>query len=113
MSLCDTCRAPGSCCSFFYVSAPRTLADEIIAAQGLPFVPVAPVIGPGTGCFNDASTGYWRYSCTKLGADGRCTIYAGRPHACSHYVPGIDPLCAEHVPLLKGIPVITMRGPIA
>lgn len=38
----------------------------------------------------------WLFSCTKLGIDGRCTIYEFRPYPCRIYEPGEDEMCVHH-----------------
>lgn len=105
MSLCDTCRAPGSCCNGFtlgggvecderqaaFVGRP-SYADALGLARknGTPFIPSHPEqIRPGVW--------QWRYSCPRLTAEGRCGDYENRPLTCRTYRPGQDQLCAEYV----------------
>lgn len=117
MSLCDTCREPGHCCKEFNLSGRDghiTFWDDETPAmeERFPFVPLYRTdqwtveFGPDTGRTYSA----WRWSCTKLGADGRCTIYDERPQLCRDYEAGSDPLCIEFddaKPLqFKGIPIV-------
>ena len=75
----------------------------------LPFFPVRPYIGSYIG--HQEGKVFVQFDCRWLGADGLCTNYERRPETCRHYTAGIDYLCAEHVPLFKGIPVVVERRP--
>lgn len=117
MSLCDTCRDPGHCCRGFNLSGNDgqvTFWDDAPPSleSGFPFVPLHRIdqwtveFGPDTGRTYSA----WRWACSKLGADGRCTIYADRPTLCRDYEAGSDPLCVEFEQSkprrFKGIPIV-------
>ncbi|UGY15168.1 YkgJ family cysteine cluster protein [Bradyrhizobium septentrionale] len=102
MSLCDRCYAPGQCCRVMHLSQngePLTVwTDEDVSAQarahGLPFEPIAPLssyVDPESG--RPYATFEW--TCPKLGADGRCTIYEDRPDVCRSFEAGSDPLCVH------------------
>lgn len=68
-----------------------TYTDALTFARnnGLPFVPSTPE--PGA-----RGAWAWRFSCPKLGADGRCTIYDDRPDLCRTYEPMSDGLCVHY-----------------
>jgi Fe-S-cluster containining protein len=107
MVSCDTCRAPGSCCSAFTLNIPvfgddwKAEAIEKLEQHGLVmFVPVRKRIGWGRSPFNGIL-----FNCTRLGSDGRCTDYENRPELCRAYQAGDDALCAEFEQTLKGIPI--------
>lgn len=95
MSACDTCAAPGRCCSGFTLnlrdqermSAVETMAH--IAAHSLPFLPLYRVPAKHRGPYD----GGWRFWCPLLGRDGRCTDYENRPETCRDFEPLSDPLC--------------------
>lgn len=106
MSLCDTCREPGSCCSGFYLSSPNGTGNFsvwetplspliLMATRWLPFLPV--VRGPTLHCDEGDYYGIERWECPLLGDDGRCTDYDNRPQLCRDYVAGSDEICVEHV----------------
>lgn len=109
MSLCETCRAPGSCCSGFVLSLRfpierwKQAARREMKKRGLPFFPVRKM--EKTDPFPQEGMVAVQFECRWLGANGRCTNYIRRPITCHHYEPGIDYLCAEHIPMFKGIPV--------
>jgi len=109
MNLCLICRSPGACCSNFVLSIRfdkvnwEEEARQEMERRGLPFYPVgADVMGdivqPGKVAV--------RFKCRWLGPDGRCSHYYERPNTCRLYQAGTDYLCAEHVPVFNGIPVI-------
>ncbi len=105
-SLCDRCRAPGSCRSGFVLSmygssSPADIA-KFIEMNDLPFVLMLeqhPLYSDGVGI----------YKCTKLGADGRCKIYETRPRTCRDFAEGGDPLCAEYVHRIRGIAIVAQK----
>lgn len=108
-SLCDACRAPGNCCSGFALSLTFSReswkhdADKEMAERGLPFFAKSPVIET----ISDAGGAVVvRFGCNKLGEDGRCSDYENRPILCQTYEPASDPLCAEYVRQLRGIPIV-------
>jgi Fe-S-cluster containining protein len=101
MSLCDTCRNPGRCCTGFHLTTradtPNTYLDALILmatidhadgtwlrgrALGLPFMPLV------------KRSGAWLYWCPLL-KDGRCSDYENRPQLCRTFEPGSDTLCVE------------------
>ena len=99
MSLCDKCRLQGRCCIGVALGGGEWMKGsttlEVIAALvqhdplgrlALPFLPLW------------RSKGVWMFWCPLLGRDGRCTSYGYRPTVCIEYPPGLDELCAEHVP---------------
>jgi Fe-S-cluster containining protein len=100
VSLCELCPKPGECCRSIVPSYTvwmrggwRGNALKMLAAKGLPFMPVA--INQR---FRDRSTGRYycevECSCPNLDeATGRCTDYANRPDICRNYVPASDDLC--------------------
>lgn len=122
MSLCDTCRNPGQCCSGFTlnIGTPETYLEALVLMA---------TVGNGTdptreGLFGQSfslpdktpedwehvwlglpflplwkdSLGNWRYWCIHLSANGRCTIYEDRPPLCREYKAGSCRLCAEWEP---------------
>ena len=112
-SLCDACRSPGNCCRGFALNLtfPRENwkqdADKDMAERGLPFVAMSPVIES----ISDAGGAVLvRFACNKLGKDGRCSDYENRPILCQTYAPASDPICAEHVRKLRGIPILVERA---
>jgi Fe-S-cluster containining protein len=95
-SLCETCTDPGRCCRRFSLNIGwfskanwKQEAEKALEQYNVPFYAEsiykeeAEMVVP------------W-FSCTKLGGDGRCTIYDERPHVCRTYKPGSDELCAMH-----------------
>jgi Fe-S-cluster containining protein len=112
MASCETCRAPGRCCSGFPLnsSAATNALNEMEVQAWLDQVLTPPLdwnwgepdrpdqewrVGlPFRPLFKD-STGAWRYWCTLLTPEGRCGDYEHRPWLCSHFQPGSDPLCIE------------------
>jgi Fe-S-cluster containining protein len=124
-SLCDTCRAPGKCCSGFVLNGGAfamgdtmlealaklaSLNTGLIGRDGK----AGPVANPGDylgathvqlgapfmPLYADAQ-GRWRFWCPLLGRDGRCTDYEHRPAVCRGYVAGKDALCAMHEPKVE------------
>jgi Fe-S-cluster containining protein len=108
VSLCDTCRAPGACCTAFTLNLSfdrvrwKQEARKQMKQRRLPFYPIRPDL---LWMISDETHIRVAFNCRKLGADGRCTDYSNRPATCSEYPAGLDPLCAEHVHTLKGIPI--------
>lgn len=103
--ICTRCVQPGHCCTGFNRSDgpdPLTFWDD--TEPRLPLHPGEPFVllerwgqwtvefGPDTGRTYSA----WLWTCPKLGADGRCTIYEQRPEICRRYEPLTDGLCAMH-----------------
>lgn len=112
MSECDTCRSPGNCCKGFMLCAEFDESDwkqqaiDLMAANDLTFFrPVAlGFVGTSPGKVRA------RFNCDRLTPQGRCGDYENRPRTCWQFVPASDPLCAEHVRKLKGIPIrVEMR----
>lgn len=111
VSTCDTCRAPGACCSglvlnrYFSAANWRDEAAELMAKHDMSYlVPARPVAAH----FGEDVTAVM-FDCTRLGDDGRCIDYENRPELCRVYEPGSDRLCAEYVPKLNGIPIVTVH----
>lgn len=119
MSACATCPRPGACCVAFPLSLPlprdyeqaKLEWQEWLARTGLnwPFELLRPLedgaqrewqqyLGAGDKVI-------WRFTCPKLGADGRCTIYAERPQPCRDFEPLSDSLCVLHEPNKGRAPV--------
>lgn len=97
MSLCDRCYAPGQCCKSLAVSgggwAQQTRATYLdalafVRRHDLPFNPTVPEA-------TEPGHWFWRFSCPKLGDDGRCTIYDTRPQICRSFQPQSDELCVH------------------
>lgn len=113
-SLCDTCRKPGHCCTMFTLNIYERAEGWHAGMQrqldryGLSFIkPVAPsVIGLHIQRDNPEGRMNGFFSCTRLGADGRCSDYENRPELCRIYEPGSDSLCVEHARKFKGIPIV-------
>lgn len=112
MSLCDTCRQPGACCRGLVLNIPFSSdnwmaeAAEKMARFGLSFfVPVRSVAS-----VDAPDKAMVLFDCTRLGADGRCSDYDGRPTLCRDYEAGSDPLCVEHVYKLCGIPIVVVAS---
>ncbi|MBV8060791.1 MAG: YkgJ family cysteine cluster protein [Alphaproteobacteria bacterium] len=110
VSKCDTCRKSGNCCKGFILNFPvnaerwKDEASDWMKAYDLPFEPVRAIPS-----FDfDGKVGVV-YDCTKIGSDGRCTIYEDRPHLCRIYEPGQDGICAEFVPSFKNIPIVVLH----
>lgn len=102
MSLCDKCYAPGACCRSLGLSresggALTVWTDTDIPAQmaayGLPFEPGLKVGEWKTPEGRPYAQFLW--SCPKLTADGRCSIYDDRPDLCRKFEAGSDPLCVH------------------
>lgn len=114
MSLCDTCREPGYCCHMFAlniyarVGSWREEMQLQLDQNGLGYMtPITP--GPlATQDTERRVNGF--FSCTRLGADGRCSNYDDRPTLCRDYEAGSDPLCVEHVYKLCGIPIVVVAS---
>lgn len=83
----------------------RKAAAEMVAELSLPFVPLRLAEDPNI-TIDGVKMVQAIFRCTKLGADGRCTIYETRPQLCRTYEAGSDPLCVEHK-AFKGIPITT------
>ena len=94
--LCASCLNPGKCCRDVYLSggsgmreinAPMSFerAEHVALGHGLPFRPSYQL-----------DDGSWKWWCTALGDDGRCTIYETRPELCRDYAAGSDKLCCHH-----------------
>jgi Fe-S-cluster containining protein len=107
MSLCDGCPQPGNCCKQLRLFTPEGAltvwkggALAAMARHNLPFQPLeliseTVVTTPGDPDFGRTYQ-EWFWSCPKLGADGRCTIYSRRPDLCRSYKPATDFLCVFH-----------------
>lgn len=113
MSLCDTCTSPGHCCRDLTLYRAGkgelvTVWDDVGPAaftseHKFPFEPIERVgqwTAPADDGDGDAGRVYsaWRFRCTALGEDGRCTIYENRPQLCRDFEPASGPLCVMYVP---------------
>lgn len=105
---CDRCIAPGTCCKAFPLSkdfatgtTPEQLV-EFLAEQKYPFVPLRRYY-----TYIGAWLERWLFQCTKLGADGRCTIYEDRPELCKLYEAGCDEMCI-HTRGIDGNPIVPL-----
>jgi len=99
--LCETCIDPGHCCRDLHLTGgsvvdPTDRADVPMSFEAaehfamrsrLPFRP-----------FRQHEDGTWRWWCTALGPDGRCTVYETRPQLCRDYRAGSDGLCVHYWP---------------
>jgi Fe-S-cluster containining protein len=106
MSLCDTCHSPGHCCKDFVLIHLGTFweaswvedARAKMIEHDLPFIPSRFIHAdnpePGHAPYGDV-----RFSCPRLGDDGRCTIYESRPQLCRSYEPATDALCVYFIPI--------------
>jgi len=112
MSLCDTCRSPGSCCKGFSITQFgferarwKQHARKVMKQWHFPWYPVEMTV------YNEPGWEYVdvRFNCRWLGEDGRCMHYEQRPEACRKYEPLQDGLCAEYVFNFKGIPIRTIH----
>lgn len=103
-SLCDTCRDPGACCRSFRLyddaGMPRLfppnepdLIEQFLAYYELPFEPQA--AERVVGISGEVGIQY-RFSCSALTCEGRCSIYAKRPEICRRFEAGSSPLCVHH-----------------
>ena len=117
MSLCDTCRKPGACCSGFVLFRGESTnlltfwdtdtRDEIVAqlrGMGLPFMPLA----KNETWLDPEGKPYsaWTVRCPWLDSAGRCGHYEERPQLCRDYTAGSSPLCVEWQSTFKGIPIL-------
>lgn len=97
MSLCNVCPDPGRCCRRFSLGtilsdpsdgpdgARRALTQR--AGEVLPFEPLEPN-------WPEEPLTPWFWTCPKVTAEGRCSIYETRPHSpCRVYEPAEDGLC--------------------
>lgn len=104
MSLCDRCYNPGACCSGFVVNwlFPLDWTVEQVTkhvqeypTNPLPFVAIEPFSDKEKEYETPNGDIYWRFSCPKLGPDGRCTIYRNRPEPCRNFEPASEKLCVH------------------
>ncbi len=106
MSLCDTCRAPGQCCTHLYLITDVSLAywlDEPFPTKALkhrlPFKPLPADLGMvDFDMQHHKLYGTPAFTCPKLTPQGRCSIYHSRPQLCRDYQPLTDSMCAEYTP---------------
>lgn len=90
--LCAGCIDPGHCCRVFSLSAPfndHPDPDKELKEMGLPFRRIDTGMNEKGDRIND-------FTCTKLGRDGRCTIYQRRPDTCRQFEAGSDALCVYY-----------------
>lgn len=94
--LCETCLSPGACCTDLFLSSvhgnsevdsPMSFdrAEHWAMRERLPFRPLA-----------QNPDGKWRWWCTALTPEGRCSVYEDRPALCRSYSAGKDGLCVHH-----------------
>lgn len=104
-SLCDTCSDPGHCCRAMPINHGfrrdwrRADVRQWMVDNNMPFEPLrwAPAgTWPEYQAGLAADQTIWLFSCPKLGADGRCTIYDARPRTCQIYEPGMDEMCVHY-----------------
>jgi Fe-S-cluster containining protein len=98
-SLCDMCRTKGACCQSFHVHnddgtlltfdpAHGPLAPWVhMLSHGLPFIPIE-----GSAVEKDGRVSY-TFTCSALGKDGRCRVYAIRPVICRQHEAGKGAVC--------------------
>ena len=92
-SLCDACRAPGSCCRALTLSGeegalgPHASGLELSAFMAAAWLPFAPLLRHPDGVMV-----FW---CCHLQPDGRCADYAHRPELCRDYEAGSGVICVE------------------
>lgn len=105
---CDSCRRPGACCRGLVLSGPsvplkswRQDASDFVARHLMPFLRPSSHFIP-----DDAGLVRVAYDCDRLGADGRCSDYEGRPEMCRIFEPGSDQLCIEYIQTFRGIPIV-------
>lgn len=103
-SMCDRCMSPGHCCkgvalhgggqrnrpferAIREISEPMSFerAEHLAMQLGISMFRPA---------FQEPN-GSWRWWCTALDRDGRCSIYEDRPQLCRDYRPGQDGLCVH------------------
>lgn len=98
-SMCDRCYNPGVCCHDFplgggvefYGKTKRAARKRLRAIDGnpkgqkMPFVPFR----------LDKEADVWRWTCPKLGENGRCMIYEDRPDTCREFEPASTDLCVH------------------
>lgn len=110
MSLCDRCFSPGACCKGMTFNGLNEITDPDEAREAMqrqaehegtemPFEPWQRVASVEFGNF-------WRWICTKLDADGRCSIYDSRPKACQVFEPASDRLCVHYGGAEAGDPTV-------
>lgn len=105
-AICARCIEPGHCCKRFHLSTgkaadpnfwePFTCWDHLEARHSVEHFKPVERIGQWTaedGLEGGRTYSAWAWSCTALGADGRCTIYNDRPDLCRRYEPLTDHLC--------------------
>ena len=89
--ICSICASPGACCKGFTLSqsgiAITTIevAEVLLLERRFPFIINGVEVRDGSDVVS--------FSCTKLGANGRCSIYEGRPSLCRNFRPLTDTLC--------------------
>lgn len=106
--VCATCRSPGACCKHIPLTLMvsfegwRERAQAVLDTNALYMLHperVHPV--PEFG-----DTHRVIFSCSFLTPEGRCGEYEKRPDLCRGFIPKSDPLCAEYIRTLRGIPIV-------
>jgi len=110
-SMCDSCMSPGACCKSLhlrggYAEDGHRLGDGPMSFERAEHLALKNGLWMMRPLYQDENG--WRWSCTALGRDGRCTIYEDRPDLCRRYLPGEDGLCVHYWP---GEPELTMPEP--
>ena len=141
-SLCDTCRAPGRCCTGFVLGGGdfargETMLGALVALATVEhygpmdwsripsrkpgetleqYTDRLPVQSRHVGLpfmpLHVDRYGSWQFWCPLLGRDGRCTDYENRPPLCREYQPGTDKLCAEWQPRIPESGVSLLKAPL-
>lgn len=121
--LCSLCVDPGMCCRAFPLNhyflagtAPATIL-KWLRKMKFPFRPLRRMAQWTTSDFTDddgkrlsgVMIEQWQFTCTKLGRNGRCTIYKNRPELCRIYEAGCDMMCV-HVRGDDGRPRVPQRA---
>lgn len=110
MSLCDQCFSPGACCKAITFNFANDIkdADEAAAAmRGQAAMHDEPMPWVISSRVPDRALGdFWRWNCTALGENGRCSIYETRPHPCRSFEPASDALCVHFRGAEAGDPTV-------
>jgi Fe-S-cluster containining protein len=100
MGLCSICPDPGHCCRNFDSSLVYwddasveevQMYMEFMAGEPMPWIARAP--GPKKFIQRGRQASHWKFDCTAIDSNGRCTIYETRPQACRTLVPATVDVC--------------------